>query len=831
MNDEALNISQLKNEFTADSLLPYSYHYSDNIIKTDKDTLIQIYEVDGLLFETADNDQINAWHRQFCQTLLNIGITSSDITLYHWMIKETDVFKTQQSFAQEFAQEFYEQYAENINESKYFVTRHFFAICIRSPYRLPKILDFGAGAQQREHALIDCAEKLESLSGEMELLPHGFRLLSTYENEDGVIFSAPLEVLFRVLNGYWSPVALEYRPIKEYLATSRLLFGTDAYEIRTPDNQIYGAALAFRQYASPTHPLMLQHLLQLHMPFTLCQSFQYEDSAITAQSLALAHRQMQLSKDVPQADIDAMNNALDDIKGNRIYFGKHHLTLFVYMSSDEADDSFTLRRRMNDRISQAKSALQRANVIVAREDVALPSAHYAQMPDNHIYRPRIATINTLNFAGFCSLHTTPMGTSHSYWPTRDGRREELLALKSTSGGLYRFNCHDGELGHTLIIGRSGSGKTVLMGTLATQFDKYGANGIIFDKDCGQEGTICALNGKYHRIQSGVPTGFNPYLLDMDIPENLTFIQNFTLKLAYPEDYPAEVANRLNSHLRAWYARKDLPPSLRRLSELWKGLQDTDLKERLAKWVDKGSMAWLFDNVEDTLDLNAHQYIGIDTSDILKDPLGKTPFFMYLLHRVDQSLTGHPTFIMLDEMWKMLDDPYFEVKIKDWLKTLRKKNALLIGATQDADDISKSNISSTLIAQCPTHIFYPNFKANWSDYKLFNLSENEFTFVKESNPERRLLLIKQGMGSVIADFRLNNMDKYLHVISGRAENLPLLRQAINDAGTNPKDWLPIFYNSLASAHKTTPKASSSELEDATSLPIETSPPKEGISLTN
>jgi type IV secretion system protein virB4 len=147
---------------------------------------------------------------------------------------------------------------------------------------------------------------------------------------------------------------------------------------------------------------------------------------------------------------------------------------------------------------------------------------------------------------------------------------------------------------------------------------------------------------------------------------------------------------------------------------------------------------------------------------------------------------------LDELWKMLDDPYFEGMIKDWLKTLRKKNALLIGATQDAADIANSNISSTLLTQCQTRIFYANPLAKVADYKPFALTDNEFHFVKNANPNYRMLLIKQENGSVLVNFKLNAMERQIAVISGRTSNLKVMRDCIREVGKNPDDWLPLFY---------------------------------------
>lgn len=792
MNNSAIDLRSIRNEFVAsgNGLIPYDYHYSEFSIKTENDSLLRVYEVSGILFETADNEEINAWQEQLSTALLSINNASDKVAIWHWLIKEPDSCQRESTFSQPFAADFLQSYADQLNKTAFHTTRQFIAVLVKSPF---KVSSRGKGkiSSRRQAALKETEETLDEITSELMTLQHRIHPLKVYQ-EGKRLYSAPLEVLFRVLNGYWEQVPLLTAPIKNWLQTSRFLAALDAFEIRTIDDKIHGACLGLRQYMNPTDPLMLQNILRLPFPITLCQSFTFLDNSKTMSELNRQYGQLRLSKSAPQAVIDGMASAIDSLKSNRICFGEFHFSLFVYVYDNEADDPLVLRKKLTDRVSQAKQVISQSSAIPTRDDRTLPSCYYAQLPGNFEYRPRYAKITNKNFAAFMPLYTTPTGTDHSWWKNRDNEDEELLGFKSSSGGLYRFNLHVGEIGHTLIIGTSGSGKTVLMGALTTQFDKYGARVILFDKDFGQEILFKAMGGSYTTIPKGKPSGLNPYQME-GTPENINFLTDFTLKLAYPDDsFTSTTENELSEHLRNWYANKDLPKSLRRLSELVKGLQSPDLKSRLQKWTKTGAWGWLFDNETDTLDFHSSNFIGIDTTDILDEPVAKVPFFMYLTHRVTESLDGSRTVLALDEMWKMLDDPYFETMIKDWLKTLRKKNALLIGATQDASDIASSNISSTLLTQCLTSVFYANSKANWEDYSVFALTKSEFDFIKNANPKQRMLLIKQENSSVIVNFALQNMDRLLAVISGRTANIEIANQCIEEAGPEPKDWLPLYY---------------------------------------
>ena len=55
------------------------------------------------------------------------------------------------------------------------------------------------------------------------------------------------------------------------------------------------------------------------------------------------------------------------------------------------------------------------------------------------------------------------------------------------------------------------------------------------------------------------------------------------------------------------------------------------------------------------------------------------------------------------------------RIKDWEKTIRKRNGIVGFATQSAQDALESRIASAIIEQAATQIFMANPKARAADY--------------------------------------------------------------------------------------------------------------------
>lgn len=214
------------------------------------------------------------------------------------------------------------------------------------------------------------------------------------------------------------------------------------------------------------------------------------------------------------------------------------------------------------------------------------------------------------------------------------------------------------------------------------------------------------------------------------------------------------------------------------------------------WHSDGSHSNLFDNPEDVIDFESSNVFGIDMTEILKDKASLSPTLLYLFHRIQNSLDGNPTMIVLDEAWALIDNPVFAPKIKDWLKVLRKLNTFVVFATQSVEDASKSEISDTLVQQTATQIFLPNLKATPIYREVFMLSEREFLLVKTTDPATRFFLVKQNNDGVIARIDLSGMDEIIRVLSGRVDTVLIMDEVIKEVGDNPDDWLPLFFQRTA-----------------------------------
>jgi type IV secretion system protein VirB4 len=399
-------------------------------------------------------------------------------------------------------------------------------------------------------------------------------------------------------------------------------------------------------------------------------------------------------------------------------------------------------------------------------------------------------VSVANFASLASLHGHPLGQSEGlHWG------DPVTVLETTAFGPYNFNFHVGDLGNFTVIGPSGTGKTVLLSFLVAQANKFKPRVVFFDKDRGAEIFIRAAGGRYDLLAPGEPSGLNPLQLP-DTAENRGFLIEWLERLLAPGGTPMDAEERsvLADAVDANYTQSSGHRRLRHLRELLRGVRRPsagDLAARLAPWCEEGEHAWLFDNPHDRIDLEADR-LGFDMTRLLDHPVIRTPAMMYLFHRVEQRLDGRAAIIIIDEGWKALDDAVFVQRIRDWMKTIRKRNGVVGFCTQSAGDALESRISSAIIEQAATQIFFPNARARAADYiEGFGLTEHEFDLVKSLPDTARCFLIKQAGHSVVARLDLAGMGDFVKVLAGNERSvrrLDTLRARLGDA---PAAWLGPF----------------------------------------
>jgi type IV secretion system protein VirB4 len=486
--------------------------------------------------------------------------------------------------------------------------------------------------------------------------------------------------------------------------------------------------------------------------------------------------------DFAVSQAEELGEALDALTSNEFVMGEHHFTLQVLADPDELPPgrSDTERlRTLNDCVAQARAILGDTGMTVAREDLALEAAFWAQLPGNFPLRPRKAPITSRNFAAMAPFHNFPSGRAQgNHWG------EALALFPTRANSAYHFSLHASDptdnssrrdAGHTFICGPTGSGKTVLIGFLVTMLARQGATQVVLDKDRGLERLVRALGGEYLTLRNGRATGFNPLQLPAG-SGHMEFLRGWLHLLARIPGARALHVREQRELDQALRGVLSLAPAARRLSRLTEFLDPTDpegLHARLGRWCEaaEGAYSWVFDNPEDSVvrRLGGQPVIGFDVTEFLDNDIVRAPVTSYLFHLVRQMLDGRRLVCWMDEFWRLLEDPAFESFAKEGPKTWRKLNGVMCLATQSAGDVLESPISRTIVEQTPTKIFFPNADAVPEEYVAgLGLGRRELALLREElEPGARAFLVKQGHHSVVCRLDLQGFESELEVLSARA----------------------------------------------------------------
>ena len=771
--------------------LPYAHHIDERTIQTRDGLLVQTIKLDGFPFETSDDAELN-YRKQVRETLLR-GAANSRLALYHHVIRRAamPVFAGESDDA--FSRALDAQWRAKLAERRLFVNELFLTL-VRRP--LQGRAGFAEGlfrAAGRRDA--NMGEELRQLDAAREafvstLAPYGARVLATYDGAYGLC-SEPCSFLAALVNGESRPVLLPQNDIGHALADRRLMFGLDAMEYGGATNARFGAMVSLKDYPARSTPGMLDAVLRLPLELTLTESFAFVDRQVTLDRMGLALRRLRAADDDAYSLRDELGQARDDVGAGRGAYGDHHLSILV--RTDTLDT-------LDLAVAEVRSALTETGAVAVREDVNMEPAFWAQMPGNFRFVARRALISAANFASFSSFHNHATGRAEgNHWGPA------VTVLETTAFGPYHFNFHAGEgggdLGNFTVIGPSGSGKTVLLTFLLAQARKFRPRMIYFDKDRGAEAFVRAAGGRYDVLRPGEPTGLNPLLLP-DSPANRAFLGEWLALLIGGASDGAGGAAALDAEDRALivdaidanYTQPAGHRRLRYLRELFTGARRPtagDLAARLQPWCEGGEHGWLFDNADDRLDFSIDLY-GFDMTRLLDTATTRTPAMLYLFHRIEQQLDGTPAIIVVDEGWKALDDEVFVRRIRDWEKTIRKRNGIVGFCTQSASDALESRIGPAIIEQAATQIFFPNPRARHADYvEGFGLSEHEFDLVRSLPDTSRCFLVKQPGHSVVARLDLTGMDDVLRVLAGTERSVRRLDALREQVGDDPAAWLPLF----------------------------------------
>ncbi|MEZ5930126.1 MAG: hypothetical protein R3C55_16810 [Parvularculaceae bacterium] len=368
--------------------------------------------------------------------------------------------------------------------------------------------------------------------------------------------------------------------------------------------------------------------------------------------------------------------------------------------------------------------------VTIRESVNAVEAWLGSLP-GHLYAniraPLIHTLNVAHLAPLSAVWAGQAWNAHLDAPP-------LIQATTHETTPFRLTTHIGDVGHTLIVGPTGAGKSVLLALMALQFRRYkDAQIFAFDKGRSMRAAILSLGGAFHDLGSDDALAFQP-LRDIDNDAGRARAQAWLLGVLAEEGVALDPA--IKDAL--WSALSNLsnaPVRERTLTGLTLLLQRADLRDAFKPFTIDGAMA-VCSMRKKTLTLT--DAIGFEMESLMRREAAVAPALSYLFDRLDDRFDGWPTLLLLDEAW-VSRSPALAGRLRDWLKTLRKKNVSVVFATQSLSDIQSSSIAPAIIESCPSRIFLPNARAREagirSAYEGFGLNERQIEMIGAASPKR------------------------------------------------------------------------------------------------
>jgi type IV secretion/conjugal transfer VirB4 family ATPase len=507
--------------------------------------------------------------------------------------------------------------------------------------------------------------------------------------------------------------------------------------------------LTLKEPSAQSFPLIFKQLLEVQANFYVVTEWKKEDSGKTRRAIQAKRRHFHNTKrsffsqvnlnDAPQQDV-----LLDDWKETRVrelgegikeielhgnYFGRFSLTIVIYDLDPAAAERAAAEFYKVFSIHDAELYDERYNLL---------NAFLAAVPGNHAWNLRSLYLLNTNYADYSFLFTLSCGE------TRNAhlRQEYLAVLETCHHTPYFLNLHYQDVAHTMILGRTGAGKSFLLNFLITNLQKYDPHTFIFDLGGSFESLTHLFAGSY--VSAGLESqGFsiNPFSLP-PTKENLDFLALFVKVLLQGKStFELDpVADReIYEQIENLYA---VDPELRKLGVL-RNILPQALSARLAKWVRGGQFGFLFDNAEDTVSFSRFQCFDFQKMSQYPDLL--EPLLFYILHRANAVIqdpvrsTSFKAFF-IDEAWVFLKNPSIQRYIVQALKTWRKHNAAMVLSTQSLDELRRSELLDVILETAATKIFLANPDMDRELYrKQLHLNETETSLIAGLIPKQQFLI--------------------------------------------------------------------------------------------
>jgi len=541
----------------------------------------------------------------------------------------------------------------------------------------------------------------------------------------------------------------------------------------------YSGWLAFKVIAADgSSSRLMNDLFRVQADFTVYQNFQVIDKSKTLEYIQDKEKNILSFSKGGEIQLEELREARNRVDAKELSFGSYSLAIQVFGETVE---------ELEDAIFKLKNIPESYGYRIAREKLNQEPLYWSIFPGLEKLNVRKHPLSSENIADYISFSSVGEGIEQNSWGDKP-----ITRFKTLTESEYSFTFHkssaEQELGHTLIIGGSNSGKTTLYSFLLSQCLKYeNFKALNFDRLHGMEVFTRLIDGEYIDFRGNID--LNPLQLP-ESNENKTFLTSFIESLTNKsDDKSREDIKRL---LDMTYS---LPQNERYLENviLTLGLKETgSIREAIEKWMPDGTFGHFFTSKHDALNFKK-QVVTFDMTTLLDIPEVLGPITHYLFHRLLNIVTSSrvPHAIFVDEVPKYLESDVFGPMILKAAREIRKAEGVLILAAQEASAILDNKHGKNIVESVANYILFSNPTADPHYYGKdgLGLTDEEILWLKQPN-KRQVMLKRRGGESTILNVDLSPLGNLLHTFDSGATGINALRNCIKEGG----DWKTTYYQS-------------------------------------